>query len=294
MIKRFSQKFKTSTATRQLTLTIVSGIIVAGCFIYWLYSRNYASTDDAYINANVVQIACRVSGQITTLNSENNQFVQQGQLLFSLDPGYFKVAVDKARAQLAMAEANLFNAQQTAERVTKLVAKTVLSKQDGDNATANLQNTAAAVAVAKSNLAEAELDLQYSSVTAPTSGWVTNMNLRNGSIVTANQPLFALVSNHEYWVDANFKETELQRIKPGQKAEITVDMYPDRSFKGVVESISSGSGTVFSLLPPQNAIGNWVKVTQRIPVKIRILDMDQDYPLRIGTTASVTINLNKH
>lgn len=293
MIKRFSQKFKTSTATRQITLTIVAGIIISGCFVYWLYSRNYASTDDAYVNANVVQIACRVSGQITTLNSENNQFVQKGQLLFSLDPGYFKVAVDKARAQLSMAEATLLNAQLTANRVTGLVAKTVLSKQDGDNATANLQNALAATAVAKSNLAQAELDLAYSSVTAPTSGWITNMNLRNGSIVTANQPLFALVSNNEYWVDANFKETELQRIIPGQKAEITLDMYPDRSFKGVVESISSGSGTVFSLLPPQNAVGNWVKVTQRIPVKIRILDMDQNYPLRIGTTASVTIHLKK-
>ena len=293
MIKKFSQKFKTSTATRQITLAIAASIIIAGCFVYWLYSRNYASTDDAYVNANVVQIACRVSGQITTLNSENNQFVQQGQLLFSLDPEYFKVAVAKAQAQLAMAEATLLNAQLTANRVTGLVAKTVLSKQDGDNATTNLQNALAAEAVAKSNLAQAELDLQYSSVTAPTSGWITNMNLRNGSIVTANQPLFALVSNNEYWVDANFKETELQRIKPGQKAEIALDMYPDRSFKGVVESISSGSGTVFSLLPPQNAVGNWVKVTQRIPVKIRILDMDQNYPLRIGTTASVTIHLKK-
>ena len=103
-------------------------------------------------------------------------------------------------------------------------------------------------------------------------------------------PLFTIISDEEYWVDANFKETELDRIKPGQKARVIVDMYRDHPFEGEVESLSGGSGQAFSLLPAQNATGNWVKVTQRVPVKIRILNPDPAYPLRIGTTATVRVS----
>jgi membrane fusion protein (multidrug efflux system) len=106
--------------------------------------------------------------------------------------------------------------------------------------------------------------------------------------------LFALISNSEFWVDANFKETELEHIHPGQLANIYVDMYPGHTFSGVVESISGGTGSAFSLLPPQNATGNWVKVAQRVPVRIRVLNPEQDFPLRIGTSASVRISLRSY
>ena len=102
-------------------------------------------------------------------------------------------------------------------------------------------------------------------------------------------PLFTIIGDGEYWVDANFKETELERVQPGQQARVVVDMYRDHEFKGEVESLSAGSGQAFSLLPAQNASGNWVKVTQRVPVRVRIVDPDPNYPLRVGTTASVHV-----
>jgi membrane fusion protein (multidrug efflux system) len=128
-------------------------------------------------------------------------------------------------------------------------------------------------------------------VTAPGSGWVSNVNLRPGSVVQAGTPAFAMIEDGNWWVDANFKETDLGRIKPGQKATIVLDMYPGATLDGVVESISAGSGSTFSVLPPENATGNWVKVTQRFPVRIRIASpSNPDKPLRMGASATVSID----
>ncbi len=268
--------------------------IVLVCFVsiaYWIYSQFYLSTDDAYVNANVVQVASRVTGQVQHLYVVNNQHVKQGELLFDSDIALFQVAVDQAKARLDVSVANLQLAQVTASRTQELAKKRVASDQEQDKAQAILLSALANVQLAKANLAQAELNLSYTKVYATTSGWVTNVTLRVGDIVIANQPQFALVSDQEFWIDANFKETEFSRLRPGQHAEIRVDMYPDHPFAGVVESISSGSGTAFSLLPPENATGNWVKVTQRVPVRIRVLNPDAQFPLRIGTTASVTIRV---
>jgi len=109
--------------------------------------------------------------------------------------------------------------------------------------------------------------------------------------VTPGQPLFGLIVDKSFWVDANFKETELVDVRPGQHAEIEVDMYPGHQFPGHVDSLSGGTGTAFSLLPPQNATGNWVKVTQRVPVKVRFDGFDPAFPLRVGATATVTVRV---
>jgi len=128
-------------------------------------------------------------------------------------------------------------------------------------------------------------------VTAPASGWVSNVNLRPGSVVQAGTPAFAVIEDGNWWVDANFKETDLGRVKTGQKATIRLDMYPDTTLDGVVESISAGSGATFSVLPPENATGNWVKVTQRFPVRLRITSEPiPDKPLRLGASATVRID----
>jgi len=128
-------------------------------------------------------------------------------------------------------------------------------------------------------------------VTAATSGWVSKNNLRPGSVVQAGTPALALVEDGNWWVDANFKETDLGRVKSGQKATIKLDLYPGTTLEGVVESISAGSGASFSVLPPENATGNWVKVTQRFPVRIKITSTpDADKPLRLGASATVKID----
>ncbi|HET7446518.1 MAG TPA: HlyD family secretion protein [Methyloceanibacter sp.] len=144
---------------------------------------------------------------------------------------------------------------------------------------------------AAAQLDKATHDRVQTNVTAPGNGWVSNVNIRAGSVVQAGTPALALVEDGDWWVDANFKETDLGRIKPGQKATIKIDMYPGATFDGTVESISPGSGAIFSVLPPENATGNWVKVTQRFPVRIKITSPpDPNRPLRAGASATVTID----
>ena len=144
---------------------------------------------------------------------------------------------------------------------------------------------------AAAQLDKATHDRVKTHVTAPTSGWVSSVKLRPGTVIQAGTPVFAIIEDGKWWVDANFKETDLARIKPGQEATIDLDMYPGIKLTGVVESISAGSGAVFSVLPPENATGNWVKVTQRFPVRIKITSApDPDKPLRMGATATVRID----
>lgn len=267
-------------------------------FCVWLgmrfYNHYYLTTDDAYVNANVVQMSARITGKVDHLYVRNNQYVKQGERLFDLDAAPFQIAVDSARAQLAMREAEQTKADITATRTIKLVQSHFVSAQIGDEVTANLKAATAQVTFAKAKLQEALLNLSYTNIQAPVSGWVTNLTLREGDTVAAYQPLFALIDESEFWVDANFKETEMEALRPNQLAEITTDLYPEHIFHGYIETISGGTGSVFSLLPPQNATGNWVKVTQRIPVKIRIIDPTQHYPLRIGQSANVTVYLQKY
>ena len=267
--------------------------LLSACF--WvgmkIHSYFYISTDNAYVNANVVQIAPRITGQVTSLFVVNNQFVHKGQPLFAIDAVPFQNALAKAQAQYAISKAALINAEATSARTVTLAKQKFVSTQEKDNVTTVLETAQASLNLAKATLNQAQLDYSWTTVTAPTSGWVTNVSLQPGDVVAANQPLFALISNGEFWVDANFKETELENIRANQQAVIHLDMYPGVKFNGVVRSISGGTGSAFSLLPPQNATGNWVKITQRVPVRIRILNADPTYPLRIGTTASVRISL---
>jgi membrane fusion protein (multidrug efflux system) len=147
---------------------------------------------------------------------------------------------------------------------------------------------------AAAQLDKATQDRVKTYVTAPGSGWVSNVRLRPGSVIQAGTPAFAIIEDGAWWVDANFKETDLARIKPGQPAAIKLDMYPGLELDGTVESISAGSGAMFSVLPPENATGNWVKVTQRFPVRIMITsEPDPDKPLRVGASATVTVDTSE-
>jgi membrane fusion protein (multidrug efflux system) len=279
-----------SKKTKTLLITIGTSILFLIGIFYWIHSNRYISTDDAYINANVIQIAARVNGQVLRVDVNNNQFVKQGTLLLELDAMPYIVALDKAKAQFAMAVATLNNAQVSTSRINILAKDKVISRQGKDDALKNLQVAVASFQAAKADLAQAQLNLRYTHIFAQSDGHIANLTLREGNNITAYQPLFALIGDTQYWVDANFKETDLQRIQQGQAVEVEVDMYPHHKFSGVVDSISGGSGTAFSLLPPENATGNWIKITQRVPVKILITNPDLRYPLRIGTTADITID----
>jgi membrane fusion protein (multidrug efflux system) len=314
-------------------LLLIAG--VAG-FWYWLYQRNYPSTQDAYARAHIVQIAAQVSGLVEQVYVDDQQAVKSGEALFDIDPRKFRIALEQARAQLDKTRQELLaaeaavnaaqslvqarraqweDAKQHADRVLALVAKGDLPDSEGDKVRAALSTARADLAAARADLekakrqrgksgannarlraaladvAQAQLDLKHTHITAPAAGILGNLTLRAGTIVDKDKPLFALVETGTWWVEANYKETELARIHPRQPATIQVDMYSDHIFHGVVESISPASGTAFSLLPPENATGNWVKVTQRFPVKIRITDApDPDYPLRVGASSQVTVD----
>ena len=322
---------------RAVLLVVVALLAGAGALGYWLLTRGEVSTDNAYVNADVAQIAALVTGPVTRVYVKDNQFVTKGERLFDIDPRPFEVALAKAEANLAQAErgarqdgtdvdaakadvarerAAVENDETQLKRAEDLVARKFLSRQSADDALARVRTEHAAleaaqarlehaevkahggvadspdVRAARAMLAQAKLDLSHTVVDAPDDGWVSNMTLAAGTIVSADNPLFALVRAHSFWIDANFKETELHGIRPGEKVDIAVDMYPGRAFHGVVQSLSQGTGTAFSLLPPQNATGNWVKVTQRVPVKVAIADYDPAYPLRIGATATVTVHVD--
>jgi membrane fusion protein (multidrug efflux system) len=222
-------------------------------------------------------------------------------------------AVVAAQAQLAQRQAEAEHARNDWLRNQALMKSGFLSPQGGEQARTQYATAEAAVKAAEAVVAQArsalgqtgdqnaavqqataavksaELDLQRTHVAAPTSGTVANFSLQPGNTVVPAAPLFLVISDQEYWVDANFKETQLKEIRPGQRAIIKSDVYPDHPFNGVVQSVSGGSGAAFSLLPPQNATGNWVKVTQRVPVRIKVEDPDPQYPLRVGTTATVKV-----
>ena len=220
--------------------------------------------------------------------------------------------IAQARAQIEADQVNYQNATRNAQRAAALAQQKYMSAQQADNeattakaAAAKLSADRAALAAQEAQLAlnqariqaakaavrSAKLDLAETTIYAPLTGVVSKVDkIHVGDVVNVNQDLFPLIGNREYWIEANYKETDLNRVHPGQKADVHIDMYPNHRFRGVVTSLSGGAGNAFSLLPPENATGNWVKVTQRVPVRITILDPDPKKPLHIGTSASVTID----
>jgi membrane fusion protein, multidrug efflux system len=275
-------------------LAVLAVVVIAGAVIgyrAWRHSSQFAATDDAYVGAHTVDIATEVPGQVAKVFVDNNQHVAAGAPLFELDQRPYQLALDRARAQLAQREAELVNAQRNNTRNQRLVRQGFLSRQGAEAVTTQARTAEAAVEDARAAVKQAQLDLEHTRIFAPADGVVGKLSLRPGAAVQPRVPLFTLIDDREYWVDANFKETQLKSMHPGQDATVKLDMYPDRTFHGVVESLAGGAGTAFSLLPPENATGNWVKVTQRVPVRVRIVDPDARHPLRIGTSAKVEVRV---
>jgi membrane fusion protein (multidrug efflux system) len=219
-----------------------------------------------------------------------------------------------ARALVTQAESDLSNARNTYARDQELVAQHFLSQQALDDAQTRVQALQASLEQARAKLTkalaapvkteergdvlkaqasinQARLDLAHTHLVAAQDGQISNLSLTPGSLVGVGTPLFALIADNSFHIDANYKETELPGIHPGQDVDIQIDMYPGQHFKGTVESISGGTGTAFALLPPQNATGNWVKIAQRVPVRIKFAPTDAEHPLRIGATATVSVQL---
>ncbi len=258
-----------SAKLRRLIATlVVVAAMAGGTYWYWRNSVLYPSTDNAYVQANVVRIAPLVSGPVIEVKVQDNARVAAGDELLRIDPAPYQAALDAAQARLDLAQ---------------LQQKGAGGGAQGATAKANTDQAQAAVTKAK-------LDLDNATIKAPVAGTIGNVRIRPGALAQAGASLFPLVDTGQWWVDANFKETELARIAPGQEATVTLDIDPSHVLKGKVESISPASGTAFSLLPAENASGNWVKVPQRFSVRISLDAPPADVPMRVGASASVTVD----
>jgi membrane fusion protein (multidrug efflux system) len=314
---------------------------------YVLVGRFYVSTDDAYVRANNTMLGARVSGHVAAILPGDNALVRTGDVVFRIDDGDYRIAVDAARskiatqqatidrigrqvtalesaaeqakAQLASAEAALKRAGLDFERQQALSTKGFASRATyevseagrdqgvaavksaqaaADAARDNVEVTKAQQAEARAQLAElqpslakAERDLDFTSVRAPVDGIFSNRLVNSGDFVAVGQRLGNVVPLNDVFIDANFKETQLKRVRPGQPVTISVDAYGHRKFSGVVDSISPAAGSVFTLLPPDNATGNFTKIVQRLPVRIRVpKDVARQNLLRAGMSVYATVD----
>lgn len=269
-------------------IVVIVGLIVG--FFYSQYRKTHISTDDAFIDGDIFTIAARVDGTVKAVHISDNEAVKKDDLLVELDPADYRSKAAAARANLELQRANLVYAERERQRAEALFSKEVSSADRRDKAVSAHEMAQAQVKLAEEQLRQAELNLSYTTLTAPGEGYVTKKGVQVGNQVKTGQPLMAVVSLTGIHVIANFKETQMTNIRPGQAVRISVDSFPGRTFTGRVDSIMAGTGVSFSLFPPENATGNYVKVVQRIPVKI-VFDKgaDKDHVLRIGMSVEPTV-----
>lgn len=246
---------------------ILAAVVTSAPAMYSAYVHE--STDDAFIDGHIVTVAPKVAGQVAAVYITDNQLVKAGDRLVEIDPRDYQAKVAEHRGKWAAAEAEARRAAADAKRYEQLYKQDGISRQQLDNARAAEVSARGIADKERGALEQEELNLSYAEITAPQAGRITRKAVEAGSYVQTGQALFSIVPE-EVWVTANFKETQLTHMQPGQKVSIKVDAYPNRRLEGHIDSIQSGTGQRFSLLPPENATGNYVKVVQRVPVKITL------------------------
>jgi len=329
---------------RRLGLFGLSAVVVLsglGYLGYWFFDgRYYESTDDAYVNGDVVQVTSEVPGTVIALNVDDTQPVHAGQTLLELDPADARIAEANAEADLARAVRQvrgLFaqgkelraqidqreQAERTADDDLKrrggLIADGAISAEELSHARDAVTTTRANVAAARQQLSQtiaqidgttiadhpqvlaaaaavrnAALALHRTELTSPVSGVIAKRSVQVGQRVAAGSPLLAVVPLDDVWVDANFKEGQLERMRAGQPVTVYTDLYGGGvTYHGHVVGIAAGSGNAFALLPSQNASGNWIKIVQRLPVRI-LLDPKElkAHPLRVGLSTTVRVDMH--
>ncbi|PYP56085.1 MAG: HlyD family secretion protein [Gemmatimonadetes bacterium] len=311
------------------TVFMIMGVILVGLLIFgvrkWWFARSHVSTDNAQVDGHIVPVLPKVGGYVVEVRIDENQSVKAGDTLVVLDDRDLRARlaqtdadlaallatvssrtrVGQADAAVAQAQANALKATADLARIEPLAAQNVVSQQQLDaaraaataaaaqlaSAQAALVGADARVAAARASRDQAALQLSYTRIITPSAGVVSKKAVELGQLVQAGQPLMTVVPLADVWVTANLKETETADVTPGDSADITVDAYKGQHFCGHVESLSPATGAKFSLLPPDNATGNFTKVVQRIPVRIRLdcTTMNPAHPLRPGMSVVATI-----
>ena len=332
-----------SNGRRKTMMLLLGAVVLIAAIAYALYyfldARFYESTDDAYVNGNVVQITPQVMGTVVGLNADDTQIVKIGDPLITLDPADSKVALDQAEASLGQAvrqvrtlyvnnnayaadvvqrQALLSQAQEDLRRRMLVAQSGAVSGEELAHAQDAVKTAQAALDVSQQQLAsnrsltdntsitrhpnvmaaaakvrDAYINYARNTLPAPVTGYVAKRTVQVGQRVSPGTPLMAIVPLNSVWVDANFKEVQLRHMRIGQPVELTADVYGSSVvYHGKVIGFSAGTGSAFSLLPAQNATGNWIKVVQRLPVRIGLDPQELDkHPLRIGLSMTVDVGV---
>ena len=259
---------------------IVAGIIAALAVLYYVYDAyTHEETDDAYVTGHLHEISTRINGVVTDVLVDDNQRVKEGDVLVKLDPMEYQAVTAAAKANLDVAQSNL-------DRMQPLIATHAVAPEDVDNARSKRDVDLAQYAVA-------QLQIDYSTIKAPATGYIGRKNVEVGNRVSSGQTLLVVVEP-DLWVVANFKETQLAKMQIGQPVQISIDSIPNKVFVGKVDSFSPATGNEFALLPADNSTGNFTKIVQRVPVKV-VFNPDSvrgyEQRIRAGESAVVKVAL---
>ena len=301
---------KSNTARRRklfaILVLVVLGCAIAWCAYWFLYASKYVSTDNAYTATEVAQVTPEISGTVSQVNVVDTQSVRKGDILVVIDEIDTRLALNQAKAdesmaqaQLSAATADLKKASIDLQRRKALVNSGSVSADEvtaAENALASakarIDAAKAAIAQARARADQASVNLGRTVLKAPVDGIISKRTVQVGQKVQPGVPVMAVVPIQDVHVDANFKEGQLKDVRPGQKATVTSDIHGSSvEYHGVVDGFSGGTGSAFALIPAQNATGNWIKVVQRLPVRIR-LDPEElkAHPLQVGLSMEVTID----
>lgn len=280
--------------TKKNILTVIGSlaVIAAGWFL-WDYIM-YVSTDNAQIEGHFVMLAPKVGGYITKVNIEEGQKVKKGDVLLEIDPRDYENTYRQVAGELTSVEARKNDAERMYRRISQLKNQGAVSQQQFDTTSSTYNETKAKWDAVSAQVAQAQLNLTNTKIVAPSDGFIAKKSVEVGQLAAPGIPLIGFVDASERWVTANFKETDLASIKPGAKVKVEVDAIGGRNFEGKVQTISSATGATFTLLPPDNATGNFTKVVQRVPVKIgldNLKDGDAEI-LRVGLSAYVRVSVH--
>jgi membrane fusion protein (multidrug efflux system) len=311
------------TPVKILLGVVVIAVVAGGVYYWWLGRGDTVSTSDAFVDTTMVNIAPRVAGQVIAVPVAANASVNTGTVLVRIDPTVYQAQLEQAKAQLTSAEAQVKqaeansrsaeadarNANQQLQRSQTLRhdQSAVISQQQLDQAIAANNSAQAKVAaaaqsidaakaqvqVAQAAVHTASLNVDYTTIPAPQPGTIANLSVAVGDYVAPGQALMALVPK-DLWVTANFKETAIDGIRPGQPATVAIDACGGRKVTGRVVSIQRGAGQAFQILPPENATGNFVKVVQRVPVRIALDAPPANCIIGPGMSVEPSINLKPH